>query len=85
MDWLLYMLLTSVELCYWFKEISKKGYMNNYRKEKPIECSLEEAKRIPDSDCCPHEITLHAYCVRSQTMKQIVIRNTLSIGIAQIL
>ena len=68
MDWLLYMLLTSVEPCYRFKEILKKeGYLNNYKKEKQFESSVEKARRIPDNDCFPHKSTTHAYWVRSQT------------------
>jgi len=68
MDWLLYMLLTSVEPCYRYKEILKEeGYLNNYRREKQVESSMDRARRIPDTDCCPHESTPHAYWVRSQT------------------
>ena len=67
MDWLLDMLLTSVEPCYRFKEILKKeGYLNNYKKEKQFESLVEKASRIPDGDCCPHESTTHAYWVRGQ-------------------
>jgi hypothetical protein len=68
MDWLFYILLTNVEPCYRFKEILKKeGYLNNYKKEKQLESSIEKARRIPDSDCKPHESISHAYWVRSQT------------------
>ena len=68
MDWLLYVLLTNVEPVYQFGEILKEeGYLKNYRKEKQLESSMERAKRIPDSDCCPHESISHAYWVRSQT------------------
>ena len=43
MDQLLYMLLTSVEPCYRFKAILKKeGYLNNYKKEKQFESSVEK-------------------------------------------
>ena len=43
MDWLLYTLLTSVEPCYRFKEILKKeGYLNNYKKKKQFESSVEK-------------------------------------------
>ena len=67
-DWLLYMLITNVEPCYRFKEILKEeGYLNNYKKEEQFESSMEKARRIPDSDCCPHESTPRAYWVRSQT------------------
>ena len=68
MDWLLYILLTNVEPYYRFKEIlTAEGYLNNYRKEMQLESSMEKARRIPDSDCCPHESILHAYWVRSQS------------------
>ena len=68
MDWLLYVLLTNVEPVYRFKGILKgEGYLNNYRKEKQLESSMEREKRIPDSDCFPHESISHAYWVRSQT------------------
>ena len=68
MDWLIYVLLINVEPFYRFKEILKReGYLNNYKKEKLLESSLERAKTIPDSDCFPHESISHAYWVRSQT------------------
>jgi hypothetical protein len=68
MDWLLYILLINVEPYYRFKEILKKeGYLNNYRKEKQYESSMEKARRIPDSDCCLHESISHSYWVMSQT------------------
>ena len=83
MGWLLYMLLTSVEPCYRFKEILKKeGYLNNYKKEKQFESSVEKARRIPNNDCFPHESTPQVYWVRSQNIPT---KNTLSIGIVQIL
>ena len=60
--------LTNVEPVYHFKEILKEeGYLNNYRKEKQLESSMERAKIISDSDCCLHESISHAYWVRSQT------------------
>jgi hypothetical protein len=68
MDWLFYILLKNVEPCYRFKEILKeKGYLNNYKKEKQLESSIEKDRRIPDSDCSPHESISHAYWVRSQS------------------
>ena len=69
MDWLFYMLLTSVEPCYWFKEILKKeGYLNNYKKEKQFESLVEKARKILDDDCCPHESIPQSYWVRSQSI-----------------
>ena len=63
------MLLTIVEPCYWFKEILKKeGYLNNYKKEKKFESSVEKARRIPNNDCFPHESTPQTYWVRSQSI-----------------
>jgi hypothetical protein len=63
-----YILLTNVEPCYRFKEILKKeGYLNNYKKEKRLESSIEKARIIPNSDCKPNESIPHAYRVRSQT------------------
>jgi hypothetical protein len=45
-DWLFYILLTIVEPCYRFKEILKKeGYLNNYKKEKQLESSIENNSR----------------------------------------
>jgi hypothetical protein len=68
MDWLLYMLLIHVESYYRFKDILKEeGYLNNHKKEKLFESSMEKARRIPDDDCWPHESISHAYWVRSQT------------------
>ena len=68
MDWLICVLLTNVEPCYWFKEILKKeGFLNNYKKEKQLESSMEKAKRIPDSDCSPHSQMSHDFWVRSQS------------------
>ena len=68
MDWLIYVLLINVEPSYRFKEILRKGgYLNNYRKDKQLETSIEREKRILDSDCCPHENLSCAYWVRSQT------------------
>ena len=67
MDWLFYTLLKNVEPCYRFKEILKKeGYYNNHKKEMQLESSMEKARRIPDSDCRPHESISHAYWVRIQ-------------------
>ena len=67
MDWLLYMLLTSVEPCYQFKAIFKKeGYLNNYKKQ--FESSMEKAIKIPDDDCFLHESTPQAYWVRIQSI-----------------
>jgi len=67
-DWLFYILLTIVEPYYWFKEILKKeGYLNNYKKEKQLESSIEKARRILDSDFKPHEIISNVYWVRSKT------------------
>ena len=69
MDWLLYMLLTSVKPCYWFKEILKNvGYLNNYKKEKQFESLVEIDRRIPNDDCFPHESTPQSYWVRSQSI-----------------
>ena len=68
MDWLLYQLLKNVEPYYRFRDILQEGgYLNNYRKEKQFESSIERAKRIPDTDCWAHENISHAYWVRSQT------------------
>ena len=42
MDWLLHMLLTTVEPCYQFKEILKEeGFLNNCKREKQLESSVE--------------------------------------------
>ena len=66
MDWLLYQLLKNVEPYYQFRDILQEGgYLNNYRKEKQFESSIERAKRIPDTDCWAHENISHAYWVRS--------------------
>ena len=63
------MLLTSVEPCYRFKEILKKeGYLNNYKKEKKFESSVEKARRIPNNECFHHDNTPQIYCVRSQSI-----------------
>ena len=68
MDWLIYVLLTNVEPCYRFKEILKKeGFLNNYKKEKQLESSMEKEKRIPDSDCSRHSQMSHTFWVRSQS------------------
>ena len=68
MDWLLYQLLKNVEPYYRFRDILKEaGYLNNYKKEKVFESSMEKAKQIPDSDCWPHESISNGYWVRSQT------------------
>lgn len=65
MDWLFYTLLTNVKPCCRLKEIlKKKGYLNNHKKDKQLESSLEKSRRIPDSDCSPHESISHAYWVR---------------------
>ena len=67
MDQLLHMLLTSVKPFYRFKAILKKeGYLNNYKKEKQFESSVEKDRRIPYNDCFPHERTPQAYWPRSQ-------------------
>ena len=68
MDWLLYQLLKNVEPYYQFRDILQEGgYLNNYRKEKQFESSMERAKRIPNTDCWAHENISHAYWVRIQT------------------
>jgi hypothetical protein len=41
--------------------------LNNHKKEKLFESSMDKARSIPDDDCWPHESISHAYCVRSQT------------------
>ena len=42
MDWLLYQLLKNVEPYYRFRDILQEGgYLNNYRKEKQFESSIE--------------------------------------------
>lgn len=47
MDWLLHMLLTIVEPCYRFKEILKEeGFLNNYKREKQLESSVERARKL---------------------------------------
>lgn len=41
-DWLLHKLLTTVEPCYRFKKILKEeGFLNNYKREKKLESSVE--------------------------------------------
>ena len=68
MHWLFYTLLKNVEPCYRFEVILKKeGYYNNHKKEMQLESSIKKARRIPDSDCRPHESISHAYWVRSQS------------------
>jgi hypothetical protein len=47
--------------------LKKEAYLNNYRKRKQYESSMENARRIPDSGCFLHEIISHAYWVRIQT------------------
>ena len=48
------------------RNLKKEGYLNNYKKEKQFESSVEKTSRIPNGDCCPHESTTHAYWVRNQ-------------------
>jgi hypothetical protein len=51
MDWLLYILLINVEAYYRFKKILKReGNLNNFKKEKKHESSIEKAIRVPGSD-----------------------------------
>jgi hypothetical protein len=62
MDWFLYVLLIHVESHYRFKYILKQeGYLNNHKKEKLFESSMEKARSILDDDCWPHESISHAY------------------------
>lgn len=82
MDWLIYVLIKNVEPCYRFKEILKKeGFLNNYKKEKQLESSMEKEKRILDSDFSCHSQMSHAFWVRSQSK---VNKKILSLVIIQI-
>ena len=47
--------------------LSFQGNLNNHKKEMQLESSMEKARRIPNSDCRPHESISHAYSVRSQS------------------
>ena len=48
--------------------MKNEGYLNNYKKGKQFESSMEKARRIPNDDCFPHEGAPQAYWVRSQTI-----------------
>lgn len=41
--------------------------MNNYREGKQFESSMKKAKRIPDSDCNPHDKMSHSFWVSIQS------------------
>ena len=67
LDWLLWMLLTKIEVHYWHNQnLKEEDFLRNVNVERITSTSWARALKILDDDCLLHENIPGAFWVRSQ-------------------
>eukprot|EP01018_Ginkgo_biloba_P012381 Gb_26306 [translate_table: standard] len=66
LDWLLWMLLTKIEVHYWYNQkLKEEDFLRNANVERITSTSWTRDLKIPDDDCLLHENIPGAFWVRS--------------------